>query len=61
MTENVSTPKEVSPPAKKAWHQPGVTELGNLRAFVQATNPGKPSFGIDGGGGGAGEEMFMNP
>ncbi len=45
---------------KKVWQPPEITEVGDLRTLVQALNPGKPSVGLDGGGVGGGEEMFMN-
>ncbi len=45
---------------KKVWQPPAIKEAGDLRTLVQALNPGKPSFGLDGGGVGGGEEMFMN-
>jgi len=45
---------------KKVWQSPAIKEAGDLRTLVQATNPGKPSFGFDGVGVGSGEEMFMS-
>lgn len=45
---------------RKVWQSPAIKEAGDLRTLVQALNPGKPSFGIDGGGVGGGEEMFMS-
>jgi len=44
---------------KKVWQSPEIKEVGELRTLVQALDPGKPSFGTDGGGVGGGEEMFM--
>lgn len=44
---------------KQAWRSPEIKEIGNVHTLVQALNPGKPSFGVDGGGVGGGEEMFM--
>jgi hypothetical protein len=44
---------------KMVWQSPQVTEVGDLQTLVQTLNPGKPSFGTDGGGVGGGEEMFM--
>lgn len=45
---------------KKVWQSPAIKEVGDLQTLVQTLNAGKPSVGIDGGGVGGGEEMFMN-
>ena len=43
---------------KTEWETPKLTVLGQLKDFINAGNPGKSSFGSDGGGGG-GPEMTM--
>lgn len=44
---------------KKAWQSPEVNELGDLQTLVQSLVPGKATPGMDGQGGGGGEEMRM--
>lgn len=45
-------------PSKPRWETPKVNDLGKLKDFINAGNPGKSAFGSDGGAGG-GPEMFM--
>lgn len=56
----IETDRESQVGRKKTWQSPQITEVGDLQTLVQTTNPGKPSFGTDGGGVGGGEEMFMS-
>jgi hypothetical protein len=47
------------PTKKRPWSAPRLAKFGRLSEAVQANNPGKSDFGLDGMGMGGGEEMFM--
>lgn len=60
LTEDEPVKSDKTPPQRRRWTTPKLTPFGSLATIVQTTNPGKPSFGKDGGGMGGGEEMFMS-
>ena len=60
LTEDEPVKSDKKPPQRRRWATPKLTPFGSLATIVQTTNPGKPSFGMDGGGTGGGEEMFMS-